>query len=251
MSPRPTSALEADGSAGRPWRVWVTRSRPGATATAAAVRARGHLPLTAPLVAVQPLDVAAPDLDGVAALAFTSAAGVRAFAALSPRRDRSVFAVGRATAAAARACGFADVRDADGSGRDLAAAVAAAAPGGGVLVPGAREPAFDLPAALRAAGVAAQALAVYATLPTPAPTRLRVLLAAGRLDAVLLQSASAARALAALASEDGAPTRPLLLALSPACLPAGTEWPSRTAAAPRERDLLALLPRLDRPVPAR
>ena len=239
----------------RPWRVWITRAPPGAAATAAAVRAHGHRPRVAPLIAVRPVAPAPPDLDGVAALAFTSAAGVRAFAAMCPRRDRPVFAVGGATAAAARTAGYREVRDADGSARDLAALIAAAAPAGPVLAPGAREPAFDLAAALAGAGVAASALAVYETAAAaPPPARALRLLAAGRWDAVLLQSASAGRALETAAAALAVARPPRLLALSPACLPTRLGWPSRTAAAPRERDLLALLPRLggpclDRPAP--
>ena len=55
-----------------------------------------------------------------AALAFTSVNGVAAFAALTPRRDRPVFAVGDATAQAAHDAGFADVLSASGDLRDLA-----------------------------------------------------------------------------------------------------------------------------------
>ncbi len=236
----------------RPWRIWVTRARPAARATADALRAQGHLPLVAPLIAVRTLAAAPPDLEGVSALAFTSAAGVRAFAALTARRDRPVFAVGRATAAAARAAGFAAVTDADGGGRDLADLIAAAPPAAAVLVPGARAPAFDLPSALAAAGVEARPLALYAAERVdPPPRRALALLAAGRLDAVTLQSAGAARALGAAAADLAVARPPLVLALSDACRPAALPWPGRTAAAPRERDLLALAPRLDRPAPAR
>ena len=200
--------------------------------------------MVAPLLATCALEAPTPDLEGVAAIAFTSAAGVRAFAALTPNRDRPVFAVGAATAAAARAAGFAEVRDADGSARDLAVLIAEARPPGRVLAPGAREPAFDLPAALGMAGVAAEALPVYATVPVrPAPRRVLALLSAGRLDAVLLQSGAAARALEVAVSTLGPTRPPLVLALSPACLPTTLSWPSRTAATPRTRDLLALLAR--------
>ena len=48
--------------------VWITRAQPGAAATAERVRALGHEPLVAPLLAVRLLEGAAVDLDGVAAL---------------------------------------------------------------------------------------------------------------------------------------------------------------------------------------
>ena len=51
-------------------RVWITRAQPGADSTAARVRALGHEPLVAPLLAVRPLEAESLDLRGVAALAF-------------------------------------------------------------------------------------------------------------------------------------------------------------------------------------
>ena len=101
-------------------RVWITRAEPGASRTAARLRDMGCEPLIQPLLAVEPLTPPLPDLDRFAALAFTSANGVAAFAALTPRRDRPVFAVGEATAGAAREAGFVAVRSADGDLTDLA-----------------------------------------------------------------------------------------------------------------------------------
>ncbi len=228
-------------------RVWITRAEPGASATAARLRALGRDPLVAPLIEICPLPAAAPDLRGVAALAFTSAAGVRAFAHLSADRSLPVFAVGGATARAAREAGWREVRDGDGDGRALAALIAAAPPVGPVLAPGAERPAFDLPGALAAAGVRCRPLPVYRTAAVaPPPPEPLAALAAGALEAVLLQSPSAARALdAALPEGPPASPGPWLLALSDACRPAAPGWRVRVSAAPRERDLLALLPPLD------
>ncbi len=53
-------------------------------------------------------------LDGVTALLFTSANGVRAFADADPRRNFTVYAVGPASALAAQAAGFARVEAAGG-----------------------------------------------------------------------------------------------------------------------------------------
>jgi len=53
-------------------------------------------------------------------LLFTSANGVRALAALTPRRDLPALCVGRATAAAARMAGFLNCFSADGDARALA-----------------------------------------------------------------------------------------------------------------------------------
>jgi len=144
-----------------------------------------------PLLTLAPLPGAlnaAPEPDAVAVLALTSPNGVEAFAPLIPRfRDHPVFAVGDATAEAARAAGFADVRSASGDIHALARLIAAEAPPGPLLAPGAREPAGDLPALLPDRPV--QRLPVYAAFETHAP-------APGAFDAVMLHSPRAACALA-------------------------------------------------------
>ena len=172
-------------------RVWVTRAEPGAARTADRLTALGFTPLVAPLLTLAPLPGAldaAPDPAAVAALALTSPNGVEAFAPLIPRfRDHPVFAVGDATAEAARAAGFADVRSAAGDIHALARLIAAEAPPGPLLAPGAREPAGDLPALLPDRPV--HRLPVYAAFETHAP-------APELFDAVMLHSPRAARALA-------------------------------------------------------
>lgn len=129
-------------------------------------------------------------MDGVAALAFTSVNGVEAFAALTERRDRPVFAVGDRTAEAARAAGFDDVRSAGGAIGDLASLLGAKARGV-VLVPGAQEPAGDIVALLAGTAVEARLLPVYAAIETGVT-------APGAFDAVLVHSPRAGRALAAI-----------------------------------------------------
>lgn len=173
-------------------RVWVTRAEPGAARTADRLTALGFTPLVVPLLTLAPLPGAldaAPDPAAVAVLALTSPNGVEAFAPLIPRfRNHPVFAVGDATAEAARAAGFADVRSASGDIHALARLIAAEAPPGPVLAPGAREPAGDLPALLSDHPV--QRLPVYAAFETHA-------VAPKPFDAVMLHSPRAARALAA------------------------------------------------------
>ena len=98
-------------------KIWITRAQPAAELTAQRVRALGHEALVAPLLAVRTLPDVSIDLAGVAALAFTSANGVRAFADLSGERSLRVFAVGAATAqAAAAALAAATVAEASASG---------------------------------------------------------------------------------------------------------------------------------------
>lgn len=172
-------------------RVWVTRAEPGAARTADRLTALGFIPIVTPLLTLAPLPGAldaAPDPTAVSVLALTSPNGVEAFAPLIPHfRDHPVFAVGDATAEAARAAGFNDVRSAAGDIHALARLIAAEAPPGPLLAPGAREPAGDLPALLPDRPV--QRLPVYAAFETHAP-------APELFDAVMLHSPRAARALA-------------------------------------------------------
>lgn len=246
-------------------RLWVTRAQPGASATAAALRALGHSALVAPLLAVEPIADARLELEGVAALAFTSANAVRVYAALSGRRDLPAYAVGEATAGAARAAGLvvAHVGAHVGAGdaAALADAIAAARQGKGegggeVLQPTAEQPAADLPALLAERGVAARAVAVYRTRAASAlPAAVLEALgaeAAGSeaLGGVLLHSPRAARTLSALLAAPALTARLRLaetqaFGLSPACLaPLSPDlFPRRRVAdRPDEAALLALLP---------
>ena len=219
-------------------RVWITRARPGAEATAARLTALGFSPLIAPLLEVRPLP-ARIDLTGVDALAFTSLNAVAAFAALSPDRGRLVFTVGDATARAAREAGFASVRSADGDLGALAALIRSAGRGLSVLHPAAADPAGNL-AALVGDAARVRAVAVYETIETGARP-------AEPWDAVLIHSPRAARALAA-AGPDAAGR--LACAISEAAagpLGALAFAEIRIAAAPAED---ALLSTLGKPGPA-
>lgn len=191
--------------AGRRQRIWITRAQPGADVTAERVRAMGHDAVVAPLLAVRVLSDVSIDLRGVAALAFTSANGVRAFADASGERGLKVFAVGAATAQAARAAGFKSVLSADGDVEALAEGIAARRGElrGAVLHPGALEPAGDLAGALEKQGVEARRLILYETAPVDLGDAEAEAL--GRSDAVLLHSPRAAQVLARLLKAHPAP----------------------------------------------
>jgi len=172
--------------------VWITRARPGAEVSAARVAAMGFNPIVDPLLEVAPL-AASIDLSDIAALAFTSANGVQAFLRRCDERTLPVFAVGRATALAAKAAGFARVTSADGDVEDLTRLIVGARPGP-VLWAGARAPAGDLVSALNQAGAPARGVAVYETVDrTPSEATLALL---GRPLTALLYSPRAARGLA-------------------------------------------------------
>ena len=114
----PTSSTKIRMSA-PPACVLVTRPKDDAHLLAADLERRGVEVLLEPLFEIVPIEGAAPDLRDMAGLLFTSANGVRAFARISKHRNFKVFAVGDATAAAARGAGFSDVDSAGGSVEDL------------------------------------------------------------------------------------------------------------------------------------
>jgi len=223
--------------------VWITRAEPGASATAARVEAAGWTPVVAPLLAVRVLPDVTLDLTDVAALAFTSAGGVRAFAAISPVRDRPVFAVGEATAAAARTAGVETVFSADGDVSDLAALIIDNRQGlpGKILHPGAKSLAGDLVGDLTAAGVEAGAVALYETVPADPGEEVASLL--GGLDSVLVHSPRAGEALALFLADRPAPHLRLIAISAAAAAPlaACKVGERRIAAHPREADLLRCL----------
>src|SRR5947207_3917349 len=100
-------------------RALVTRPRAEAMALAEALAMRGIEAVIEPLLDIRYRDEPAPDLAGVQAVLCTSANGVRALARLSGERQLPLFAVGEASAARARAEGFADVATAGGNVDDL------------------------------------------------------------------------------------------------------------------------------------
>jgi len=186
-------------------KIWITRAQPAADVTAERVRAMGHDAVVAPLLEVQVLPDVDVDLRGVAALAFTSANGVRAFADKSGERGLKVFAVGAATALAARKAGFKSVLSADGDVLALAEGIAVRRNElrGVILHPGALELAGDLSGALEKHRVEARRLTLYETVPAElAPDVAGIV---GRCDAVLLHSERAAQVLATFLKVHPAP----------------------------------------------
>lgn len=177
-------------------RIWVTRTEPGSERTAEGLRALGFEPVVKPVLILERLEPAVPDLALFSGLVMTSPNGVCAFSALTTERALPVFAVGEATAVTARQAGFEAVISADGDVAALAGLIAAKASDTALLAVLAQDPAGDLQAAVNGAGgrnVRIERLSVYRTsaarLGAPPPC-----------DALLLHSPKAARAIAALGS---------------------------------------------------
>ncbi|HVV34361.1 MAG TPA: uroporphyrinogen-III synthase [Vitreimonas sp.] len=220
-------------------RVAITRAAPENARTAAYLQQRGASPLLAPLLDIVPRAFDA-NVHGVQALLFTSSNGVHAFTRESAVRSVPVFAVGDATAQAARALGFAEVRSADGDVAALAALVARTLkPAEGKLVHiGGAHVAGDLGGALKNAGFSVERRIGYEA------EAVRSLPLAFRepLDAVLFHSARAAEILADLGPPDTHRLKAVCISAAVADAARKTAWKQViVASAPREDALVAAL----------
>lgn len=233
-------------------KVLVTRAEGDAEKLAARLAERGHDSIIENLMTIRFQPEAArsiaPFLDGVQAVMFTSANGVRAFADATARRDFRAFAVGDATAAAARAAGFADVISAQGAVDDLATLVMSRlkAKDGAVFHAAASVTAGDLQGLLEAAGFSVRRAALYEAVPS---VRLsdttRIAIAQHQIDAALFFSPRNAATFVRLATglEEGC-KHMVAVALSSAVAEKLAPLPWRrvaVASAPNESALLAAL----------
>ncbi|MEA2979105.1 MAG: uroporphyrinogen-III synthase [Alphaproteobacteria bacterium] len=168
-------------------RLLITRPEPDNQRTAAVLRVQGHEVVLAPLLhieAVADADLGPPPWSAVL---ITSANGARALA-VHPRRGEllalPVLAVGRSTAEAARATGFADVISADGDAEDLARLARE-------RFAGSRQPLLylageDRSGELAVPGLAVRTVVVYRAARTQRfPTVARTALERGEIDGVL------------------------------------------------------------------
>ena len=229
-------------------RLLVTRPSEGGERSAAALRARGHDVLLAPLLRIEPFiseDFGAPPF---AAILFTSANAARAVVA-HPRfgdiKTLPVLAVGQRTAEAARAAGFSSVQSADGDGEDLSRLAAARFAGASapLLYLAGDERARDIASEL--SGITVKTVVVYrAVKVTELPPNVQAALGEGRLDGVLHFSLRSAEAFVAGARGAGLLDKALALfhyCLSPRVAgPLGGAAAIRIAARPEEAALLDL-----------
>jgi len=179
----------------------ITRPLEDAKPLAELLAGRGVECTVEPLLDIVPNADAAIDLDGVQALLFTSANGVRAFAAKSSRRDLKALTVGDGSATVARELGFTDVTAASGDVDALAALVIQQLdPKAGPLFHGAASVlAGDLQGKLEQAGFTIRRAVLYeAKTATALSPETRMNLALGGIDMVLLFSPRTARTFAEL-----------------------------------------------------
>ncbi len=191
-----------------PVRLLITRPSEDAEPLAALLGERGIETVLEPLISVT--DVEGPELDlaleGVQALLITSANGIRAFARRQQDRGLTVYAVGDASARAAKELGFENVKSATGDVQALTALVREDLdPDGGALVHVAgTHVAGDLSGELEKAGFEVRREVLYEARAAKA-FGLETLeaLRAGAFDGVLLFSPRTAGVFARLAAEAG------------------------------------------------
>lgn len=186
-------------------RLLVTRPAADATRTAAALRARGHEPILAPLLDVEIMSDADLGAGPWSAILVTSANAVRAVAG-HKRRDElrgiAVFTVGDRSAQAMRDAGFTTVTSAGGSVTDLARLVVARlTPPARLLYLAGEERSGDLGSLLRARNFAVDTVPVYRAVINET-RHARAAFAAG-IDGVLHFSRRSAEAYLAAARDTG------------------------------------------------
>jgi uroporphyrinogen-III synthase len=228
--------------------VLVTRPEPGASATAARLRAMGFAPRLAPLLRIEPLSASLPPPEGLRAIVLASQHAV-------PPLGRShgalpLFAVGDATAEVARLHGFTRVSSAEGDAAALAALVRQRiAPGGlPLLLAAGLGQGHHLAGLLAESGFDVERREVYAAHPALSlPEAARAMISGHRNGRVLLFSRETALCLMRLIRETdllagfatldlAAISRPVAEAVK--ALP----WRSiRVAMTPTENAVLALL----------
>jgi uroporphyrinogen-III synthase len=233
-------------------KVLVTRAEGVAEKLAERLAERGHESVVESLMTIRLRPEAThsirPFLDGVQAVLFTSANGVRAFAETTTRRGFRAFAVGDATAAAARAAGFADVTSAGGAVDDLAKLVIGRlkSKDGALFHAAASVSAGDLQEPLEAAGFSVRRTVLYEAVESDRLSdAIRQAIARREIDAALFFSPRNAATFVRLAAglEEGC-THMVAVALSSAVAEKLAPLPWRrvaVAAAPNESALLAAL----------
>lgn len=218
--------------------ILILRPQPGADETAARARTLALEPIMAPLFEVRAIPWPAPDASGFDAVMLTSANAARHGGdAMTPFLSLPCWAVGEATAEAAAARGFSDVRTGQSDGAAILEAMASAGVRTAFHPSGADHIPLDHP------GLRIHRTAVYRSeaVRELSPTHFAAL-DSGAL--VLIHSPRAARTFASLVGARRSRTR--LAAISAAAAEAaGVGWRSLdVAAAPRDEALLELAAKL-------
>jgi uroporphyrinogen-III synthase len=213
-------------------RIVVTRPQEDSERTAAALRARGHEVLIAPLLKVEPVDIdLRTNWGGVIITSANAANAIAAHPARAGLTKLKLFAVGQRSAQAARTAGFTDVTSAGGDVRDLVRTLVArkADAQAPLLYLAGEDRARDLIGELVARGIAAEMVVVYRAATAPFPPALSAALKEGTVDAVLHYSTRSAESYLAGGKEAGVGKQ--ALAVRHICLSAAIAAPLTAAGA--------------------
>src|SRR5580693_8909434 len=239
--------------------VLVTRPRPDDETTSAALRARGYQTLTAPMLRFEAVafkdDTDAP-YDAVIVTSANALRGIEAHLRGSRLLKLPLFAVGEATASAARRVGFGNVLAADGGAASLRDLVLASVKAkrlkkaGTLLYLAGADLARDLAGELGERGFTVVTHTTYRMIPVPnLPREARDAFAASRIGAVLHYSRRSARAFLEAARAGGVEIS--ALAIPQCCISGAVALVVRDAGAAQvavaaSPDEMALFEALDR-----
>ncbi|MAL79146.1 MAG: hypothetical protein CMN55_08550 [Sneathiella sp.] len=232
-------------------KILITRPEPDASALADILSGRGHEPRLAPMMFIENLPNRTLDTAGAQALLITSANGARALGRLAGDKNIRCFAVGRATAEALRAEGYAHVTAAGGDVNSLRDVIIdAATPDGGRLIHvSGSEVAGDLVGMLTEQGFDCERLVLYEALPvTSLDAKITREIKAGSIPAVLFYSPRTAAIFTGIVTAAG--LAPFMESMTAYCLSAAIadkisslRWQEvKIATEPDQEKLLALLP---------
>jgi uroporphyrinogen-III synthase len=184
--------------------VLITRPREQALELTHRLAVRGDTALIEPLLSIERVPGVTPQLEGIQALVMTSANAAPALSAAAMRLP--LFAVGDATARAARRAGSKEVVSAAGSAADLARLIAQRCPPGrgAILHLSGEDIRPGLAEELAAAGFALRRQVVYRAVPARALSPAAVAaLSRSQVEAVLLFSPRTARTFVHLVARHG------------------------------------------------
>jgi uroporphyrinogen-III synthase len=235
-------------------RLVVTRPEPEAGTMAETLRAAGHDVIIEPLLVIEPMSDVDLSLVGVDALVVTSAHALMAIAGhaqLAALRSLSLYAVGGASAKAARRLGFAEVIEGGGSAATLVSLLTSALPRGARALHLAGDVvAVDLATPLSQAGITLGTAIVYqASARGSFSEKLLAALRRRQVDGVILMSPRTARTFATLmvdARLDAEARDLVCFCLSPGCAAALTGLALRGIRIAARPDLSSLLALIDR-----
>ena len=247
--------------------ILITRPQADAAALSVKLQALGHRTTSCPMLTITPTPQARlPQAQQIAAFAFTSANGVRAFDARvfktcllqtqnknASYQNKTVYAIGATTAAACAQAGFTDIIESTGGVAQFADMILARPPKGKLIHITGQHQAGNLCHLLIEGGIEAEQIMLYRALPRQSlPPDLIALIQSGSLqqggvDSVLFYSSRSADIFCHLAEQAGLSAylpNMAAICLSPAIAARaarGGFCPIWTAAQPSEASLLALL----------